>query len=488
MSSINEHSKVVLSAILPDRRDLLDIALLQLTPEHFQDVQFRAIFKMLEKYYQVTHGILPKSAMSDILKNSGVKDIGILLDYEEKFDLLLETESGEDNFKWSVLQLRELAAKKATVAALTASMTITNDVLQVDKNTELRGHSDARKYLVEQLAEIEQSLQIDETPSGDIRKEKQSILDEYFSKKDLRLQGNSPGIYFGVQSIDEVMGGVQPGDLALIAAYSSAGKSSLCAQLAWRASVLQGKNVVYATGETGRDATRRRLICRHSKLSKFGIADGLNNKWLKEGDIPTPELEQKFLEIVDDFNDSSDYGVCELLQLPRGSTIATLENRITRYQQEFNVDLVICDSLNLLAPVRKRNSRTEETTETVKEAQNIVKTFNNGTGVAVVSPWQINREGKKQSNQSQTYSTEYLAETHEATASSDLILALLEDPNQQGRYARIGAALIKNRDGAKSPMSEISVDYGTSFFSDNYNAPTVVRSSSGSMDDLLGLL
>jgi len=219
------------------------------------------------------------------------------------------------------------------------------------------------------------------------------------------------------------------------------------------------------------------------------LPDGINNKWLKDGEIPV-EFEDSFLEVVDDFTSSSEYGICELLQLPRGATIATLETRLTRYQDEFSVDLVICDSLNLLAPVRKRNSRTEETTETVKEAQNIVKTFNNGAGVSIVSPWQINREGKKQSNQSQSYSTEYLAETHEATASSDLIVALLEDPQQQGRYARIGASIIKQRDGAKAPMSEVSVDYGTSLFSDNFNPPSVVRSStsvSSSMDSLLGL-
>jgi len=489
MASASEHAKWVLAAIIPDRRDLLDLALLRLSPDHFVDPVWKSIFLMLDKYLQATHGVLTKSAVSDILRNSGLTDPARVLDFEEKFDLLANTEVSEDSFKWSVEQLRELAAERATDKALTEAMTIKNHGLQLKKNEEpVRGHIAARNHIQTRFMEIDQELKIQDTPEGDITKEKQDILQEYYSKKELKDAGLAPGIFFGISDIDNKTGGIRPGELCLIAGYSSVGKSSVCVQLAWWASVMQGKNVVYFTGETGRETTRHRLISRHSRLPQFNLPEGLNNKWLRDGDIPE-EFEPKFLEVVDDFTGNSGYGVCNVLMLPRGSSVATLESKITRLQDEYNVDLVICDSLNLLASLRKRGSRTEESAETVKEAQNIVTTFNYGKGVPLVSPWQVNREGKKTADQTKFYTTLALAETAEATNSADIVIAFLETPGQVGRYVQLGGSIIKCRDGEKSANTEVSVDYGTSLFQDAQGSTlgfsTYSSSATSDLDSLL---
>lgn len=488
MASASEHAKLVLAAIIPDRRDLLDLALLRLSSDHFIDPVWKSVFVMLDKYFQATHGILTKSAVSDILRNSGVTDAGRVLDFEEKFDLLLETDVAEDSFKWSVEQLKELAAERATEKALTDAMMIKNHGLQLKKSEDpIRGHQAARDFIQDKLLEINHSLKVEETPEGDIRKEKQDILEEYFTKKEMRCAGTAPGIFFGINDIDSRVGGVQPGELCLIAGYSSVGKSSVCAQMAWWASVMQGKNVVYVTGETGKETTRHRIISRHSKLSQFNLPEGLNNKWLKEGTIPE-ESEGKFLEIVDDFTSNSDYGICNVLMLPRAASIATLEAKLVRLQDDYQIDLVICDSLNLLNPLRKRSSRTEESAETMKEAQNIVTTFNYGKGLPLVSPWQVNRAGKERADQQQFYVTTALAETAESTNSADLIVAFLETPGQVGRYVQLGGAIIKNRDGEKSANTEISVDYGTSFFQDAQGSTLGISSSNSFSSDLDSLL
>ena len=483
MSSEKEHAKIVLAAILPNRKDLLDYCLVNLTAEHFES-PYRTIFSMMERYYQVSKGILSRQAVEDILKRSNVSDFGIIASYLENYDTLVDFEVSEEDFKWSVNELKELLARKSTEQALLEAVTILRTGIQTPKGQELKGHAEARAAILEKFAIIEHKYQSSDSPSGDMKFEKDEVLEEYAKAKELQRSGESPGILCGVPSLDAILGGFQPGELDLVVGYSSSGKSSFCVQVAWHAAIKQGRNMIFVTSETLRPQIRRKIIARHSKLPMFNCPNGLNTRDLKFGTL-TEDEEQILHNVVDDLSSNTAYGHLEVVQIPRGSTILNFEHTLNRYQDQWNIDGCVMDYFALLSASRKRGVSWEENSDTIKEGKNIAATFDNGRGIPIISPWQTTRNQKELADKVGYYTTMALAQTSEATNSADVILSFLEPP-QSSRHVKLSAAFIKNRDGEQSGSIEVDVDYATSYFSDA--SVSSLSSTSAPMDGLFGLM
>ena len=56
--SADDHGRVILAAVFPERRDLLDLALRHLEPEHFVDATLRTIFVLTQRYVETTRSLL----------------------------------------------------------------------------------------------------------------------------------------------------------------------------------------------------------------------------------------------------------------------------------------------------------------------------------------------------------------------------------------------------------------------------------------------
>ena len=470
---MTDHAQRVIAAIIPNRRDLLDRALHHLGPAHFEETSLRNIFQMLERYQDITQSIMTRDALSDMLK---AYDEGTRVLYLETYDALHDLVVPDADFIWSLQELREDAAERATGKALAGSMEILRSGAEDEKGHQLKGHVDARTHVLEKFAEIDRDLQMQEAPEGDMRIESIEMLSDYAERKLAIETGRGHGIRFGIPSLDLKLGGLYNGELGLTLGYSSDGKSSLCVQLAWSAAVEQGKNVVFLTTETLRPQIRRKVLCRHSRQSYFDLPEGLNSKDLRLGTLSAVE-ESKLMDIVNDFTKNPSYGKLMIAQVPRSATIAQCESRLYRYQRQFNVDLVIMDYLQLLVSSRRRQSDREEQSSIIKESKQLATTFDDGRGVPFVSPWQVNRTAREQAEQTGFYTLKATSETAEATNTPDWIISLLAPMDNDSRYCTIKSQILKNRDGATANSIELDVDYATSAFSS--------KSTAAGMDDLL---
>lgn len=461
MATATEHAQVVLSAIIPSRRDLLEKALRQLTPAHFPERVQASLFTMLERYSEYTAGaVMPLKYLDDNLR--GRSDPGQLPLYIETYQLYSEATTSDSEFAWSVQQLRELAADKATGEVITEAMEILRNGKTVGTET-LRGHEDARTHLLEAFQDIDRELTMQDAPEGDMRQERLEILNDYAERKSSRLQGKSQGILFGISELDRKVGGLQPGELVLTAGYSSDGKTSLCVQTAWSAAVEQKKNVVFFTTETSRTQVRRKLLARHSKLPQFELGDGFNTRDLRAGTLPE-DKEAKLQLVVDDFTKNPEYGTIYISQVHRSSTIASLDQRLHRIQRKLNVDLVVMDYLALLGSDRRRGTVREELAEILKGAKLLATNFDNSRGVPFISPWQVSRAAREEAEQNGMYTTRALSETAEATNSADVIVSILAPTDNTDRYADTIMQLLKARDGETANGLVVEVDYATSWF------------------------
>lgn len=467
-----DHAKVILSGILPGRRDRLLHTLTVLEPEHFRNAEARNLFNMLVRYWDLGAGILPRSTLSDLLNRSNSADASKVLLYEQLYDECAANTVEDHEFRYAIEAIKDLRSKQMTGEAITASMEILERGLEIDRE-EFQGHRDARDYLYGELAKIDRLGNRESAPEGDMRDDADEVMAEYASRK----EGTDTGIMTGIPQIDNNTNGLQPSELVLVCAYTGQGKTQGVTQISWDACVQQGLNVFFATTETTRAQVRRRVISRHSRLPQFGIPEGLNSFDIKNGTL-SPAMEQKFNEVVTDLSTNPNYGRLYISQIPRGGSLGAVEARLNRQNSMWNVDLVVIDYLALLQPRRSRQSEREELNDVLKSAKVLAATFDGGRGVPVVSPWQMSRAAYTDALRTGEYSLASLADTAEAERSADLLISLLRHPD--ARHEARGQ-ILKNRDGDTPPSFLMEIDYRTSYFGPKQSVAVEDLFSSGLM-------
>jgi archaellum biogenesis ATPase FlaH len=464
-----DHGKRVLGTILGHQdREALDYALRWLQPEHFTDTVQANIWVMCERYLDQAGHVLTRQALEDILRS---QPPGTSLMYLEMFDALVTwkadlSAAGVAAFQWSVQQLRELAAERMTGEALTRSMEILRRGWSEGRQS-WSGHDDARRWLVTRFSEIERQLRYAEVPEGDMRTETASMLSAYGRRKAMAARGETWNVATGIPELDKLLGGgLERGELDFIAAYTSVGKTSMCVHLAWNAAVMQGLNVVYFTSETLREQIRVKVLARHSRLEKFGLKHGLNSKDIKAGQLP-PEGERVLAAVVDDFSHIA--GRLFIAQIPKGATASVVDASLERITRDWEADLVILDSINLLHPEQSRRAGWEEHSATIKACKELAATYHEGRGVPLISPWQISEQGQRAARERGYYLVGDLAESPEAKTSADVALSLMSPADfGGGRNVVLEMSVLKNRDGesklgSSSPI-KLRTDYATSYF------------------------
>jgi hypothetical protein len=211
----------------------LDYASSHLTPEHFEDPRQSHLFILLSRYALQTHGIMTRQALEDLLRNVKAGSRLAMAEYYSAVAGKLLPKRHE--FLHSASQLLILAAERETGSVLATARTILTDPdgVRIDDHTVLRGHEDARSWLLAEMARIEQGLQVSESPEGDAHDDADDVLARYAAAKDLRMRGEAPGVLFGIPALDAfIEGGVGPGEMAVILAGTTIGKSRFCIQKA----------------------------------------------------------------------------------------------------------------------------------------------------------------------------------------------------------------------------------------------------------------
>jgi hypothetical protein len=467
-----DHGKAILAGIVrPGRKDLLETAQRRLIETHFQDPQQRWLWVAMERYLDYTGQVLSREALSGLLRG---ETAGTVLLYQQYFDALLKLPEDPDGlFWWKVDQLRELAAERQTGEALANSMEILRRGVTDDRGERIYGHAEARARFMEACGDIDRGYQLQDAPEGDLRSERDDIITDYATRAQAAIEGRGL-VASGIPELDKLLsGGFANGEMDLLAAFTSVGKTSFLVQVAWHASVVQGKNVVFFTSETLRSQIRTKLIARHSRFTtKFRdqFPHGLDSSRIKSGRL-TPEEFEFFRITVDHLTLTPTHGRIWLAQIPRGSTVSVIEAKLARLATQFHADLVIIDYLQLLRAERRRQSTREELAEIVKEAKTVAAGYLNGRGVPVISPWQISREGWKQAKERKGmyHVLSDLAETHESAATSDVIISLLDvSDTRDKRNVDLTCQVLKNRDGAIGDKFSLTADYATCLYRENH--------------------
>lgn len=235
-----------------------------------------------------------------------------------------------------------------------------------------------------------------------------SLAKEFFVDVDTLNETGQPilGINTGFTDVNEMTGGFYPGNLIIVAARPSMGKTSLVLSFALAAAKKQGGNVaVFSLEMSGKEVVRRMAsmlgkvsmsVMRHNKLS-YDDYDSLANACETLYGLPV---------FVDDTSDV---------------TPLEMRGKCRRLKAEGGLSLIVVDYLQLMRGSRKTENRVQEISEIARSLKALSKELE----VPVIALSQLNRGVEGRDDKRPMLSD--IRESGSIEAEADLVMLLYRD-------------------------------------------------------------
>lgn len=221
-------------------------------------------------------------------------------------------------------------------------------------------------------------------------------------------QGMLTGISTGFPDLDKLTSGLHAGEMIVIAARPSMGKTSLAMNVAEHVVIEQKLPVGVFSLEMTAESLVLRMLCSRARVNLRDIREG----FLAERDFPKLTGAAGKLSNAPLFIDDTP-----------GLSILQLRARARRMVQQHEIKLFVVDYLQLLhSTARRVDNRQQE----IADISNGIKALAKELGVPVIVLSQLNREVEKEKNRKPRLSD--LRESGAIEQDADLV-ALLYKPN-----------------------------------------------------------
>ena len=220
-------------------------------------------------------------------------------------------------------------------------------------------------------------------------------------------QGMLTGVATGFTDLDRMTSGLHPGEMVVIAARPSMGKTSLAMNIAEHVAIDQKLPVGVFSLEMTSESLVLRMLCSRSRVNLRNIRDG----FLAERDFPKLTGAAGKLAAAPLFIDDSS-----------GLSILQLRAKARRMAQQHGIKLFVIDYLQLLhSTARRAENRQQE----IADISSGIKSLAKELKVPVIVLSQLNRELEKDKNRKPRMSD--LRESGSIEQDADLV-ALLYKP------------------------------------------------------------
>ena len=238
-------------------------------------------------------------------------------------------------------------------------------------------------------------------------------IEELFKRKT-----DITGLASGFAEMDRMTAGLHPGELTIIAARPSMGKTAFSLNIAQHASLRLKKTVAYFSLEMGKESMMMRLLSAEAKVSMGEIRTG------RIQDSSWPKL-------ISAAGSLSEAGL--FIDDTPGISPFEIRARCRRLKAQHGLDLVMIDYLQLMDLKQKVESRERAVSEISKALKTIAKELQ----IPVIALAQLNRGVEGRSDRRPMLSD--LRESGSIEQDADVIMMLYrddyydkEDPDKQG--------------------------------------------------------
>ncbi len=233
-----------------------------------------------------------------------------------------------------------------------------------------------------------------------------------------RRKSDITGVPTGFSHLDRMTAGFQPGELIIIAARPSMGKTAFALNLAQHMTLRAQKTVAFFSLEMGRDAVMMRVLASEARI---------NMKDIRSGKLPD-NVWPKLINVAGQVSDSK-------LFIDETSGVSPFEvrARARRLKAQVGLDCIVIDYLQLMDLKIKVESRERAVSEISKSLKALAKELE----IPVIALAQLNRGVEGRADRRPMLSD--LRESGSIEQDADVIMMLYrddyydkDDPEKQG--------------------------------------------------------
>ncbi len=337
--------------------DVSDYVLEDIRPEDFYQTSHKKIYAVIQKLQQKIQPI------DLITVSNALKDLGQL------------DEVGGTAYLAEMVNQTPLSGNIESYAKIIKEKSILRDLISVSQNIVEKAYDlnfeDIESFLDQAETEVFNVVEKKDTqglvPISEIVKTSVKKIEDLYEKK-----VDITGISTGFTDLDRMTAGLQPGEMVIIAARPSMGKTAFSLNLATYAALKQKKKVAFFSVEMSKENLMLRLLALESEISMSDMRVGKvpDKSWTKligaASQLSSAEL------YIDDSSGVSPYEI---------------RAKCRRLKRQQGLDIIIVDYLQIMDLKQKVESRERAVSEMSRMLKAIAKELN----VPVVALAQLNR-------------------------------------------------------------------------------------------------
>jgi replicative DNA helicase len=436
-----------------------------------EDPSYIKLFHIIEAHFREYKEVPSIQLVRQKAEKNG--DEGILASLK---DIVQEVPYIRSNYQALLKEKFEEQCKDSLQQVIQKTWEAANSGIKIGKK-ELKGIGPAVEYFIGESRKFRMGdLSIKTESNIKSAEDSQEVRDNYQKKKENPLA--HVGMYTFLDRIDNVVRGLKPGELMLVAAFVKQGKTILTTNLAY-SGIAQGLNGLFISLEMNFDEMRDMFYVLHSCNPKWieypkykNLMGKVTYDKVTYGELT--DMEQEFFYTVSkDFSAREDFGELILYQPTESLSPSKLEMIAYDYNSRMadkgkTLDFIVVDYVGLMIP--DKNDRygdwNIDLNSIIKKMKNMAINFDNGRKVRVISPFQVNRTGHKEAEKNEgQYSLSALSNANEAERSSDLVITTyMNEEMKKAGLIKIGC--LAHRKGATFDPFEANIDFGTKHVKD----------------------
>ncbi len=358
LPSSEDSERAILGAILLDNA-LVTQTLEHLKPEDFYSPLHRRIFASMMSLFESSKKIDPILIVEELKKEGSVEAIGGVA-------TIANLTYGLPHFS-DLTDYINVVREKSTMRSLVRTCNqITSEALDEEDDAELI--LDRAEQMIFSLAE--QKAREGFSPIQPIAEQVFKKIEELYKRDSHALTG----LPTGFRDLDTLTSGFQQGDLIIIAARPSMGKTALVLNVAQRAAVRERAVVAFFSLEMSKEQLLMRMLSAQASID----ATKLRNGMLSQKDWP------RLAEAIGELSDTKLF-----IDDTPGISVLEMRAKLRRLAVEKGkIDLIVVDYLQLMGGGTRRNeNRQQEVSQISRDLKAMAKEFQ----VPVVALSQLSR-------------------------------------------------------------------------------------------------
>jgi len=256
------------------------------------------------------------------------------------------------------------------------------------------------------------------------------LLEESIKKIESIIESKSgiTGLPTGFRALDDLLSGLQPSDMIILAARPSVGKTAFSLSLAANAAIKSDKSVLIFSLEMAKEQLVQRLLC---------MQGGIDSRRLRTGFLASREF-PKLQQAASNLSRAKIY-----IDDAAGLSPLDLRAKARRVSATYGLDFIIVDYLQLMSTGVRVENRQQEIATISRSIKGIARELN----VPVLALSQLSREAEKDDTGIPKLS--HLRESGAIEQDADVVLMLARPrlEEAEGNENLINVAVAKQRNG-----------------------------------------